>query len=130
MRVSGLRAVPLRQRKARGAARDTRSARAQRAHRVSERRRRAGEVEGTETESGGERPVSLARVTVRMMASRLASDLQRTREALGVLGDSEQCEAELAAVRANTQAEVSHDGRAGGRRSARADAGRRGGRER
>jgi hypothetical protein len=38
---------------------------------------------------------------------RLAGDLQRTREATGVLVDAEQLEAELAAVRADTLAEVS-----------------------
>lgn len=42
-----------------------------------------------------------------MVTSRLAGDLQRTRETLGVLTDSEQLEAESVAVRADTQAEVS-----------------------
>jgi len=37
-----------------------------------------------------------------MVASRLAGDLQRTREVLVVLTDSEQLEAELVAVRADT----------------------------
>jgi hypothetical protein len=52
--------------------------------------------------------VSLAAASLRAVATRLAGDLQRTREALAVLSDSEQLEAELATVRADTQAEISH----------------------
>jgi hypothetical protein len=52
--------------------------------------------------------VSLAAASLRAVAARLAGDLERTREALAVLSDSEQLEDELAAVRADTQAEISH----------------------
>ena len=76
-----------------------------------ERRRRAavGESDDGEREhAGGDRPVSLAAMTLRALAGRLAGDLERTREVIAVLTDTEQLEAELAAVRADTQAEVSH----------------------
>jgi hypothetical protein len=56
---------------------------------------------------GGERPVSLAAMTLRGVAQRFAEDLQRGLDALQVLTDVEQLEAELASVRADTHAEVS-----------------------
>src|SRR5664279_1371492 len=55
-----------------------------------ERRRRAGESDGEADHAGGERPVSLAAASLRAVATRLAGDLDRTREALAVLSDSEQ----------------------------------------
>ena len=83
-----------------------------------ERRRRAAAGEGDDGDAerdGGDRPVSLAAMSLRALASKLSGDLQRTsadlertREVIGVLTDTEQLEAELAAVRADTQAEVSH----------------------
>jgi colicin import membrane protein len=83
---------------------------AQSAFRERRRRAGAGELDGSEgAEQGrGDRPVSLAGATLRAVAARLVADLERTRDALGVLTDTEQLEAELAAVRADTQAEVSH----------------------
>ena len=82
---------------------------AQSAFRERRRRAAAGELDGSEAEQGGgERPVSLAGATLRSVAARLIGDLERTRDALGVLTDTEQLEAELAAVRADTQAEVTH----------------------
>ena len=73
-----------------------------------ERRRRAavGEFDGDNDHAGGERPVSLAIASICQLAKRLAEDMGRTRELLAVLTDSEQLEAELAAVRADAQAEV------------------------
>ena len=69
----------------------------------------AGDETGAEDDrTAGDRPVSLAGATLRAVAARLAGDLERTRDALTVLTDSEQLEAELAAVRADTQAEISH----------------------
>jgi hypothetical protein len=55
------------------------------------------------------RPVSIgATLRAQSVATRLAGrDLERAREAIALLTDSEQLEAELAAVRADTQAEVS-----------------------
>ena len=104
---------------------------AQSAFRERRRRAEAGEVdERADAGAGGDRPVSLAG------ASRLTGDLERTRDALATLGDSEALEAELAAVRADTQAEVSHSAqleasarreRMLGRRRRRGRAGRRGG---
>ena len=83
---------------------------AQSAFRERRRRAAAGELDGSDgAEQGrGERPVSLAGATLRAVAARLIADLERTRDALGVLTDTEQLEAELAAVRADTQAEVAH----------------------
>src|SRR5664279_917758 len=81
---------------------------AQTAFRERRRRAGAGESDGEADHAGGERPVSLAAASLRAVATRLAGDLERTREALAVLSDSEQLEAELAAVRADTQAEISH----------------------
>src|SRR5439155_26674639 len=81
---------------------------AQSAFRERRRRTTAGEPEGEEERAGGDRPVSLAGATLRAVAARLVGDLERTRDALTVLTDSEQLEAELAAVRADTQAEISH----------------------
>ena len=81
---------------------------AQSAFRERKRRADAGEGDGgEEVERGGDRPVSLAAASLRSIASRLAVDLERTRDVVGVLRDTEQLEAELAAVRADTQAEVS-----------------------
>ena len=57
----------------------------------SRRRRRAP---GGAEQSGGDRLVSLAGATFRAVA-----DLERTRDALDVLTDTEQLEAELAAAR-------------------------------
>jgi hypothetical protein len=48
--------------------------------------------------AGGDRPVSIAAATLRTVATRLAGDLERTREAIALLTDSEQREAELAAM--------------------------------
>src|SRR5450755_5060851 len=86
-----------------------------------ERRRRAAAGEGDDGDAerdGGDRPVSLAAMSLRALAGKLSGDLQRTsadlertREVIGVLTDTEQLEAELAAVRADTQAEVSHAAR-------------------
>jgi hypothetical protein len=56
---------------------------------------------------GGDRPVSLAAMTLRGVAQRFAEDLQRGLDALQVLTDVEQLEAELASVHADTHAEVS-----------------------
>ncbi|MGO9961467.1 MAG: hypothetical protein ACLP50_36755, partial [Solirubrobacteraceae bacterium] len=81
---------------------------AQTAFRERRRRGTAGDNEDDVDRAGGDRPVSLAGATLRAVAVRLATDLERTREALGILTDSEQLEAELAAVRADTQAEISH----------------------
>jgi hypothetical protein len=83
---------------------------AQSAFRERRRRAAAGELDGGEgvEQGGGDRPVSLAGATLRAVAARLVADLERTRDALDVLTDTEQLEAELAAVRADTQAEVSH----------------------
>jgi len=86
---------------------------AQSAFRERRRRASAGELDGSEgaEQGGGDRPVSLAGATLRAVAVRLVADLERTRDALGVLTDTEQLEAELAAVRADTQAEISHAAR-------------------
>ena len=75
-----------------------------------ERRRReaAGESDAGVERPGGDRPVSIAGASLRSVAVRLAGDLERTREAIALLTNSEALEAELAAVRADTQAEVSH----------------------
>jgi hypothetical protein len=83
---------------------------AQSAFRERRRRAAAGELDGSDgaEQGGGERPVSLAGATLRAVAARLIADLERTRDALSVLTDTEQLEAELAAVRADTQAEVAH----------------------
>jgi hypothetical protein len=83
---------------------------AQSAFRERRRRAAAGELDGGDgaEQGGGDRPVSLAGATLRAVAARLTADLERTRDALGVLTDTEQLEAELAAVRADTQPEVSH----------------------
>ena len=80
---------------------------AQSAFRERRRRADAGEGDVEDERAGGERPVSLAGATLRHVAARLAGDLERTRDALAVLTDSEQLEAELAAVRADTHAEIS-----------------------
>ena len=111
MRISGVRAASRAGAGGRRAPVELlRAAWAQRADRVpgtpaANRRRRD---RGRGRRAGGERPVSLAGATLRAVAARLAGDLERTREALRVLTDSEQLEAELAAVRADTQAEISH----------------------
>src|ERR1700678_3710058 len=81
---------------------------AQTAFRERRRRTAAGEPSAQDGERGWDRPVSLAAASLRGLASRLAGDLERPREAIAVLTDTEQLEAELAAVRADTQAEVSH----------------------
>jgi colicin import membrane protein len=81
---------------------------AQTAFRERRRRAAAGELEGDDPDrGGGERPVSLAIASIGSLAKRLADDMARTRELLAVLTDTEQLEAELAAVRADAQAEVS-----------------------
>lgn len=110
---------------------------AQSAFRERRRRAEAGEVdERADAGAGGDRPVSLAGASLRAVASRLTGDLERTRDALATLGDSEALETELAAVRADTQAEGSHSAqleasarreRMLGRRRRRGRAGRRGG---
>jgi hypothetical protein len=74
---------------------------AQTAFRERRRREAAGESDTVER-PGGDRPVSIAGASLRMVATRLAGDLERTREAIALLTDSEQLEAELAAVRADT----------------------------
>src|SRR5664279_1746686 len=74
---------------------------AQTAFRERRRRAAAGEFEGDNPDqAGGERPVSLAIASIGVLAKRLADDMARTRELLAVLSDSDQLEAELAAVRA------------------------------
>ncbi len=80
----------------------------QTAFRERRRREAAGESDAAVERPGGDRPVSIAGASLRSVAVRLAADLERTREAIALLTDSEQLEAELAAVRADTQAEVSH----------------------
>jgi hypothetical protein len=80
---------------------------AQTAFRERRRRAAAGEFEGEQDQGGGERPVSLAIASIGQLAKRHGDDMARTRELLAVLTDSEQLEAELAAVRADAQAEVS-----------------------
>ena len=81
---------------------------AQTAFRERRRRAAAGEFEGNDQEQvGGERPVSLAIASIGRSPSGSTDDMARTRELLAVLTDSEQLEAELAAVRADAQAEVS-----------------------
>jgi hypothetical protein len=71
------------------------------------RRRRPEDPAATGPSDGGDRPVSLAAMTLRGVAQRFAEDLQRGLQALQVLSDVEQLEAELASVRADTHAEVS-----------------------
>ncbi len=67
---------------------------AQSAFRERRRRAAAGEGEDDRSESpGGDRPVSLAGASLRAVATRLAGDLERTREALATLSDSEAMEA-------------------------------------
>ena len=66
---------------------------------------------------------SLAGMTLRGVAQRFAQDLQRGLEALQVLTNAEQLEAELAAVRADTHAEVSRaEQRVAGEQRARLEA--------
>ena len=74
------------------------------------RRAGAGQRDGGygRDSAGEERPVSAAAATLRALVGRLSADLERTRQAIGVLSDVEQLEAELAAVRADAQAEVGH----------------------
>ncbi|MEA2721316.1 MAG: hypothetical protein QOJ39_3180, partial [Candidatus Eremiobacteraeota bacterium] len=69
-------------------------------------RRRLGDA-GPDAEEQGDRPVSLAAMTLRSVAQRFGDDLDRALEALRVLTNTEQLDAELASVRADTHAEVS-----------------------
>lgn len=55
--------------------------------------------------SGTERPVSLAAASLRALIGRLSADLERTRQVIVALSDTEQLEAELAAVRADARAD-------------------------
>src|SRR4051794_33409490 len=91
-----------------------------------ERRRRAadGEPDTAAPDGGaGERPVSLAAMTLRGVAQRFAQDLERALEALHALTNAEQLEAELAAIRADTHAEVSRaEQRVAGEQRARLEA--------
>src|SRR3954467_4332651 len=66
-----------------------------------ERRRRAadGEPDAPTHDGAGERPASLAAMTLRGVAQRFAQDLERALEALHALTSAEQLEAELAAIR-------------------------------
>src|SRR5438309_8556544 len=67
---------------------------AQTAFRERRRRAAAGDPDAGEggEAAGGDRPVSLAMASLRGLVARLALDLGRTREAIGVLVDTEQLE--------------------------------------